>query len=258
MDMAMAAIITVATAGTMSTRQASPTKRLVAGAALLIGVLLFGLSIPRVIAYSHVAQAPVGVIEALDKGRPISKENLAEAGRLYSRALSFLPSDARFNQDAGRIAIRRAENFEETAEAKKSAWQTASSYFQNSIQSAPARHFPWSLEAAARAALTDDPQNISEFMRISYYLAPQTGSSILLRASLGTRYWQALPEDVQGNTKQDLEKLWQIRPLRSSLVNYYLAAELPVRIVIRSLIPQKDRALFDRMLIKASGLSARG
>lgn len=242
----MVVIITSATAGIMSTESKS-ARRLICGVGLGVGLLLIGLSFPRVMAYFYIAMVPSGITEALDQGRGIEGQELDEARAYYLKALAFLPRDAVIQQDYGRLELHRAAN---KPDERIAALRSASEHFRASIETAPSRPFAWSLEAVSELELQADPALLNDLLRMSYYLGPHEASSLMLRVRVGCRIWEVLDGDVKGFIANDLKALWSEGRLRSKLLDVYLGSSLNVRIAIREIVfddPARQK-IFDQML----------
>lgn len=250
--MAMAVTTTSATAGIMSI-EASIARRLIAVLVCLVGVFLLALSAPRVVAYAYLAGVPSRVIDALNTGRQVGAAKLVEAHDAYLKAHSVLPDDSVILQNLGRLELRRADELRQAGDKSDEAWMSASKYFRASIEAAPARSFPWSLEAYVRSQSMASPDEMNGLLRMSYFLGPHEASSILLRARVGTGIWDHLDEDVRQFTSNDLEEIWHDGRLRSAIVPIYLDASIPTRSAIRKLIltDSGSEQRFNQMLKRA-------
>jgi len=257
MAMAMGVTITSATAATMST-----DARRYIGAAVVggLGLLSIGLSLPRIMAYSYLAMVPSGVSDALKSGRQISVSELEVAQDVYLKAHSYLSEDAVITQDLGRLELRRAAALRPFPGQRDEALEKASAYFRETINAAPARSFPWGLEAYTRWERSEDPGEINKLLRMSYFLGPHEASSILVRARVGTQIWDQLDKDVRQFTSDDLVAIWSEGRLRTALIPIYLEASLPTRVAIRKLLlvdkPNEQR--FDQMLKRAVSSPKQG
>ena len=220
---------------TMST-EASIAQRLIAVLVFTAGLLLLALSVPRAVAYAYLEGAPSRAIAALNSGQPIGGAELIEARDGYLKAYFFLPEDCIILQDLGRLELRRADELTRAGDKSADAFVSASKYLKASIEAAPARAFPWSLEAYVRSKLLASPEEMNKLLRMSYFLGPREASSILLRARVGTGIWDHLYEDVRQFTSNDIEEIWRDDRLRSAIVPIYLDASIPTRIAIRKLI----------------------
>lgn len=248
----MGATTTVDIVGIMSTEVGKARRKLATLAALGIGALLVFLSVPRILAYSQVGEVPSSVARALESGRDISTPVLGEALARYKNATSVLPHDAVLLQDLGRLELRRAAGSEDSTQRNK-ALRSASIAFKAAIVAAPARPFPWSLEAYAQSNLFVPSDNVVGLLRMSYFLGPHEASSILLRARVATGMWGELDEDVRQFTINDLEEIWHDGRLRGAIVPIYLEASMPTRSAIRKLIltDSVSEQRFNQMLKRA-------
>lgn len=254
MATAMEVTTTSVTVATMSIKE-SVTHQFLAVTVGGVGLLLLALSIPRTIAYAYLAAAPARVLSDLNSGRKIDQIDLAKARERYFKALSILPDDAVISQDIGRLDLRRADAPTHDDDTRANILKSASWYFHASIKAAPARPFPWSLDAYVQSQFLASPHEINERLRMSYFLGPREASSILLRVHVGCENWNHLNKDVQLFVSNDLKTLWGDIRLRQNLVPIYLNASLVTRVVIRNVIlsDEESEALFNRMLKKALG-----
>lgn len=237
---------------TMSIERRSSSPKLVAFAAFGFGLLLFALGAQRVGAYYYIAHVPSEVDRALASGRPLSETVLSNARRNYLAALKILPNSAELQRNYGRLELRRAALFTDDTELHQKAMNSAATYLRAAIAAAPSQAFSWSLEAYVLSALSGSAGDLNRSLRMSYFLGPHEGSSILLRALAGTESWQNLDDDIQGFVREDLKEMWRHRVLRQSLVDIYLDAPLATRSQLRDIIidSDEDRKKLDRMLIK--------
>ena len=250
--MVTVAIITSATAGIMST-ETLPRYRLVAASVLGVGVFLFALSVPRVVAYFHLSVVPPVIVSSLNSGRGIEAASLYAAFEQYAKAEAYLPNDAVIKQDLGRLELRRADLLEENPVQHAAALRLASDYLRSSIQAAPARAFPWALEAYVQSRLPGPSVEVNRLLRMSYFLGPHEASSLLLRARVGVDRWEFLDADVRQFTSNDLEEMWRDIRLHRLLIPIYLDAPVSTRIEMRKLIltDRESELRFDRMLRRA-------
>ena len=248
----MADIIIVNIADTMSTERSSRAPKLIAVAAFGIGLLLFALAAQRVGAYYYIAHVPAEVDRALASGRSLSKTMLDDARRNYLAALEILPSSAGLQQNYGRLELRRAALADADGDSYQEAMSSAAVHFRAAIVAAPSQAFSWSLESYALSELSAPANEINGLLRMSYFLGPHEGSSILVRARVASKSWEGLDSNVQGFVRRDFKAIWQTRGLRQNIADIYLDAPLEVRVVIRKAVieDKADVQVFNRLLLK--------
>lgn len=249
----MADIITVDIAATMSTERRPFFPKLVTLAAFGFGLLLFALAAPRVAAYYYIARVPSEVDRVLASGRPLSETMLANARQNYLAALEILPNNAEFQRDYGRLELRRAVLRAGDREHYQDAMSSAAAHFRAAIVTAPSQAFFWSLESYVLSEMSAPADEINGHLSMSYFLGPHEGSSILLRARVGSQSWDGLNGDVQAYIRNDFKAIWENGRLRKGIVDIYLNAPLEVRVVIRNAVieNQADEQAFNALLIQA-------
>ena len=251
--MATVDIIIVDIAATMSTERSPSSPKLVAATALGFGLLLFALAAQRAGAYYHIAHVPSEVDRALASGRSLSKTVLDDARQNYLAALEILPSSAGLQQSYGRLELRRAALAGADRDIYQEAMSSAAVHFRAAIVAAPSQAFSWSLESYALSEMSAPANEINGLLRMSYFLGPHEGSSILVRARVASKSWEGLDSNVQGFVRRDFKAIWQTHGLRQEITDIYLDAPLEVRVVIRDAIieNQADDQVFNRLLHKA-------
>ena len=251
--MAMVDIIIVDIAATMSTERSISLPNLVTVAAFGFGLLLFALAAQRVGAYYYIAHVPSEVDRALASGRSLSKTVLDDARQNYLAALEILPSSAGLQQNYGRLELRRAALADADRDTYQEAMSSAAAHFKAAIVAAPSQAFSWSLESYALSELSAPAIEINGLLRMSYFLGPLEGSSILVRARVAIKSWEGLDGDVQGFVRQDFKAIWQTYGMRQMIADIYFDAPLEARVVIRDAIieNERDKQVFNRLLLKA-------
>ncbi len=258
--MVTADIITEVIAVTMSTNfQSVVTRHSVAGATLLIGLSLIWLAVPRVLAHLQIAFVPAVVDQALKEGRALPAPVIDLALARYSSAQSFLPSNALIYQNLGRLKLRQIYAGRLSVEQRQQKLSVISEHIRAAIGLAPASAFPWAFEAYIRYEMYAQPDEISDLLRMSYFLGPHEISSMLLRARVAGEIWTRLPKDVREFVSLDFAEIWSIYDLRASLLDIYLGASFEARDAIRRAIITDDAMarFFDAQLAKAIGQPTR-
>lgn len=246
MVMAMAVIITAATAAIMSTDQHFSAVRFAGAAAFGFGLVLVGLAMPRLQGYFTFARLPSGIDVALASGRDISEEELTKAIEISREALEALPADAALNEMLGRLYLRAAGQAASDSESRALALRGATASITQALRHAPARGFDWSLAALLRSEANDPWETIEPFWRNSLYLAPHEASSILIRARLAAHYWTHMSQDLQGGAARDFSEMWQIPQFRREVITIYIGAPLPLKLAIYKGLPDADQGPFLR------------
>lgn len=251
--MAMVDIIIAGTAGTMSTEPRSSPKKLLAVSAFGFGLLLFALAAQRVGAYYYIARVPSEVDRALASGRMLSKTVLDDARQNYLAALEILPSNAGLQQNYGRLELRRADLAGGDRDIFQEAVSSAAAHFRAAIVAGPSQAFSWSLESYTASEMSAPANEINGLVRMSYFLGPYEGSSILIRARVASKSWEGLDSNVQGFIRRDFKVIWQTPSLRQKIVDIYLDAPLGMRVVIREAVIENeaDEQAFNRLLLNA-------
>jgi hypothetical protein len=216
--------------------EASIGQRFIAFLVFAVGLMLLVLSAPRTVAYAYLAGTPSHVMDALNSGQSVDAAQIVGARDAYLKAHSVLSHDSVILQNLGRLELRHADELRQAGDKSDDAFMSASAYFRASIEAAPARPFPWSLEAYVQSKLQASSDKVNGLLRMSYFLGPHEASSILLRGRVGTRMWDALDEDVRRFTTSDLEDIWHNGRLRWAIVPIYLDASLSTRSAIRKLV----------------------
>lgn len=249
----MVDITTVDIAATMSTELKYNSGRLVAVLACGMGVFLLFLSVPRVLTFAYLAKMPPQVTRALKVGVTFPQAMLSEAESGYADAAFILPGDGLIQQDLGRLVLRQAELLREFPDQRQEMLLAISSHFRASIAAAPSRAFPWVLEAYVRMEMSAPPEEVSDLLRMSYFLGPHEGSNLLLRMRVACRMWEQLDADVQDYMRDDFREIWRYTAFRRQLIEIYLDASLPVRSIIRGAIlnNEQDKHYFNSLLLKA-------
>ncbi len=252
--MAMVVTIIVDTVGTMSTEVRTTRRWLMAVSVFGIGLLLLAISGPRILAYAQMAMVPSSVARSLESGRDISTTGLDEAIARYENATFVLSHDFKLLQDLGRLEMRRAAGLKDPTQRSEEL-RSALVTFEAAIAAAPARPFPWSLDAYARSELSVPSEEVVGLLRMSYFLGPQEASSIMLRARVGGRMWNFLDDGARQFTENDFRKMWQYSILRPALIDIYLENTLTARAAIRRavLIDKSEQKKFDRLIEKTLG-----
>lgn len=250
--MEMVDITIVNIAATMSTERSSPAPKLVAFAAFGFGLLLLVLAAQRVGAYYYIAHVPSEVDRALASGRSLSKTVLDDARQNYLAALEILPSSASLQQNYGRLELRRADMAGGDRDIYQEAMTSAAAHFRAAIVAAPSQAFSWSLESYALSEMSAPASEINGLLRMSYFLGPHEGSSILIRARVASKSWNGLDSNVQRFVRRDFKAIWQTRGLRQNIADIYLDAPLEVRVVIRKAVIENkaDEQVFNRLLLR--------
>lgn len=254
MAMAMAGITTVATADITSTDMLLRWNPASFGV-FVFGALLLGLSLPRFLSALALTHVPETVDAALTAGSPIAEAERRVAVKAYQSALSFQPGNSLVHQNLGRILLRDAQS-KAPVKTPDPVLMSAAVAFKDSIRRAPARAFPWALEALALGHMNGDPQRLALFLNYSSLLGPYEASSLLIRASVVANHFQVMPETVREIFRRDVARLWTSVFLRRDLMQIYLAAPIKVRSEIRhaALITAHDRAIFDAGIRRLTGL----
>lgn len=251
--MGMAVTITVVTAAIMSTDRGLSESRLAGGLALVMGLAMLAMALPRMQGYFHVARMPAGIEESLKSGSDIPDDKLAEAIGLLQEARAALPDDATLSDRLSRLYLRVAAREALRGGDEKVALAHAIALNARTLENAPSRGFDWSLAALLRSKALEPWEVIEPFWRNSLYLAPYEASSILIRTRLAGLYWAHLPEDLQRGATQDFIHLWQIPPLRRDFIATYIGAPLALKVVIyrEALVSEADHLLFKRLVTAA-------
>lgn len=256
MAMAMAVIITAATVAIMSTERLDNARRLTAGSALVVGVALTVLASFQVSGYGELAFSSDMLQYKLQTGEAMSADEVAKDMAVYRVAISRLPDDALLLQDIGRLARRQSVVEGLNDEERQAALQSAAGFFRRAMAAAPARAFPWSLQAGTEADLKADPARIANLLRYSSYLGRYEASSILIRANTALPIWDQLPTDIQDAVRGDLRNMWMYHVLRDDLISLYVGSEIAQRSVIRhaALLSDEEQQNFNYHLRLALGL----
>ncbi len=253
MVMAMADIIIVDIAVTMSIEQRHRGQKLVVFLSFGIGILLFSLAAPRFSAYYRIANVPSEVSRTMASGGSLSETMLLDARQHYSDALAVLPNNAELQRTYGRLELRRAVLADQDSEHYLEAMNSAAAHFRAAIMAAPSDAFSWALAGYASTEISEPLHKINALMRMSYFLGPNEGSSILLRAQVASQLWKELDSDVQNYTRNDFRAIWRNGGLRQSIVDIYLNSSLEARVVIREAIVgnKNTEQKFNNLLAKA-------
>ena len=213
-------------------------------AALLLGALLAGLSLPRIGAHASLVPAAAAVA-ALDSGAAIEPAALQAAYAAHDRALAWQADDPQLRRDRARIARRLSaladanENTDPADDGRVDVLSDAT--------------------ALREAALAD--------LRLAAAAAPGDGLTWALLADAGLdagaslehrivmRHWTAMPDEMRAHALADLPALWRRGQLRGFLVASYLDAGFAARAAFRERLSEDPRALpqFDRLLSAALG-----
>ena len=256
MVMAMAVIITAATAAIMSTERLSQSGRLTGGVALIVSVAMTVLAASQAYNYSTLLAASDQLQQKLQSGDAMSADEMASNLAVYRLAISRLPDDALLLQDLGRLELRMTNAEGVGDDARRTALQSASGYFRRAMAAAPARAFLWSLQALTEVDLNADPARIVNLLRYSSYLGRYEASSILIRAKVALPLWDQLPADIQNGVRGDLRMMWRYHALRDDLIDLYFESEIAKRSIIRhaALLSEKESQNFNYLLRVALGL----
>ncbi len=184
--------------------KASSSPRLLApGVALLIGVILVGLALPRITAYFDVVSW-----RDFSQAGPQPGDTLEETDAqlaAYRAAVGWLPGDAGLQQFRGRLALlalrpRRTENAvlkEEAASALRSA-----------VAAAPNRACAWAMYAYAGSRYALSSVSVEPAVSLAYILSPPSPACAGLRVAAILSLPGAIPDDLKPYVEADLRSLW--------------------------------------------------
>lgn len=267
MAMATAATTTAVTASTMSTRSGlslfSPlafirgTSRRELNSlvlALVAGIALIGIAVPRAVGYVMIAPS-VHVRDSIDGGRALERDALIEAYDDYGRAAGWLPGDATIHRYSALIAYR-LQSQAGGAESENAAFgggkliAEAVVHLREAVSVAPGKSISWALLADAELKAGAAPGDVVEMLRLSWYTGLTRPSAGIVRSRVVFANWGDMPDDIRSHALSDFEGLWKIRDLRPRLLNIYIDSDLRARAAMRERLAQTPGALtaFDRLI----------
>lgn len=192
---------------TLPPERASHFSRVLApGVALLIGVTLICLAVPRAIAYFDVISWGDFSQAGPRPGAPLEETDAVLAD--YRDAAAWLPGDADLQQMHGRLALLalrpdRAALKDEAASALRAA-----------VAAAPNRTCAWALYAYAGSRYDLPSIAIKPSVRLAYILSPPTPACASLRISAILALPQGVPDDLKPYVDADLRSIWHSRARR--------------------------------------------
>ncbi|MGB5948805.1 MAG: hypothetical protein WBG82_05755 [Parvibaculum sp.] len=240
-------------------RHPSQRTRWAARLALVAGVGLVLIALPRIHAYLGIATWSDRVPAALDNPSiAIEPPVLADARADYCAAARALGGDAYLQQECARLAIRLSGAAGDGSHADERLAEAAAS-LRRMVAAAPNRGLGWSLLAAVEAARAAPSGEVAGLLRMSYLTAPREAASMAIRARLMLRDWDGMPEDLRSDAGRELALLWKCHALKGELVSIYLASDFRARAVIRrhALVTEADLAQFDARVRAAAAAAAR-
>ena len=236
--MAIAAIITTNTAGTMSVERTTLLPLFTGLVALGVGLLIAGLALPRAAAYSVV----------LPQGQYIALEALADARSRHARALS-LYGDAQLALDLVRLDLRAAE--EGDGEALAAAYR----HLRAAATHSPNDALIWS-QIAHTALLRGAPvDEIAGYLRLSRLIGRFQASAMLLRVRTALPLWNELPEEIRDGVATDMARLGGDPALRKSLYAPYVSLGFAERAIFleNAFAAEAQRSRFRSQILKYVG-----
>ena len=236
-------------------------------AALLLGALLAGLSLPRIGAHASLVPAAAAVA-ALDSGAAIEPAALQAAYAAHDRALAWQADDPQLRRDRARIARRLSaladanENTDPADDGRVDVLSDATALREAALAdlrlaaaAAPGDGLTWALLADAGLDAGASLEAVLPALRLARLTAPRRASALLLQHRIVMRHWTAMPDEMRAHALADLPALWRRGQLRGFLVASYLDAGFAARAAFRERLSEDPRALpqFDRLLSAALG-----
>lgn len=229
----------------MSTEDGSTGRRFVAGAALAAGLLIVALALPRTAAYGMLAMDGGWAGAALDSGRVLAPEALAEARSRYASALAVLPSDGEIATDLARLDLRAA------------ALDDAAARFAQAAHQTPNNTLVWSRLARTAQLRGEAPETVAGYLRLSRLTGRFEASGLLMRLPAALAYWDKLPAETKEDAIRDLKRLAGETRLRREMIRMYISLSYAERAILLGETFDKDgdRVRFQRQVLSRAGES---
>ena len=166
-----------------------------AGFAAILGGLLIGMALPRLV--GSVILAPHDdVVARLAAGAKVSTADLgaAEAGR--RRALAVLESGRTWTE-LGAIYLERARRLAPGHQAHGVYLNRSIAAFRRGLAIAPAQPFAWTMLAQATLAQSGPAPAVSHSLRMAIQTAPSSPRLVIPRIEIALASWTALETNTQ-------------------------------------------------------------
>lgn len=224
-----------------------PLKRFKAALpAMVIGLILIGLAVPRVMAHAFILDAHDLVdTELLPPIEPYPAVDVARA----VRAIGWQPKDSQLQMELGRRLMRLRDAAHDDIAAAREL-PRASDAFADGAAAAPNRTELWCYLALARNAEGASAEELAPALRLTYLTGPYSSSCALQRVSLIVSHWPGLPLDLQDRAGREIQLLWKTAPFRRPLIQAYLGMDFAERSLVRRFVfaSPGDAAAFDAAL----------
>jgi hypothetical protein len=211
-----------------------------------VGVMLLIAAVPRVAAAWIVLPASAAA-QAINEGRPISREEAEAAYHLFSESLAWQPDDPKLRQDRARLASRLAVLDPQSASRWK---ERAVEDFRKTVSLSPGNGTAWARLAKAEVEAGATVERVLPQLRLAQLTAPSRASALLPQFLITMRYWNEVPSDLRAQALAAVPAFWTRRSIRPLMVSAYLDADLGARVAFREQLAKNERALqdFDQLI----------
>ena len=246
--MAMAVITTAATASTMSTDGVhGQPHRVTAFVAVLAGLLLCALALPRGIAAAVVTADGGAVITMLKNGGRLNRAERDAGLQRFIAARFFAPGDSRIALSMARLELMKGRKGDEQAFF----------YLKQAVSLSPNNAFLWGLLAKQAAGQKESLAEISNYLRLSYLTGPFEWSSVLVRLPVELANWNRIDAETRARARSDLIRMTRNREIMRPLVRLYLGLGYEERaILLREAFPasrQNQKKFFLKTVVRVVG-----
>lgn len=206
---------------------------------LLLGGLLLGLSVPRLMA--EIALLPGNpLLDAVQRGARLSAGDLQKLMESRRRALAWSGA-ARLRLDLASIEILAADSAPGGGAGNDEAMARAAEDLRSGLARAPADPEAWTRLAYAEIARGQPARRIAPILAMAIETAPVAPELTFARLELCLVEWPYLPQPVRALVDEQIRIAW--RQSGERLVA--LAAATGRKDAVREALAQGDRAAFD-------------
>jgi hypothetical protein len=179
--------------------------------AVVLGVLILGLAIPRLYAAVMLLPGDAVVWEALS-GMPVTVEALAAAAD--SRRSAGWLSGGEVETELGTILLRHARASGYRKPEGRASLEAAAIALRGGLAGSPANPFAWWRLARIEDLLDESPERFADALGMSYLTGGHEQLLYLPRLTLGFRNWEELDDETRRMSEMQIRRAWIEMPDR--------------------------------------------